>query len=151
MEKQEITDLFCGDNPGNPETKRLVALWIEEASKSVEEVAANSYMRESLLKAGQENLFIITNLARWDKTVDPEALFKFDAWLVKNEAWVSEEEGAARLRRQIILEIARSDVYLSVGDEEEAYNCLDQAIAYGGNNNILLKYLKVKLRLLQKY
>jgi hypothetical protein len=85
-------------------------------------------VREKLLNAEEENLFTIANLARWDKTVDPEALLKYDAWLVKCEAWVSELEGVARVRRQVILEIARSDVYLSVCDEEEAYNCLDQAV-----------------------
>lgn len=128
MEKQEIMDLFRGDNPGNPETKRLMSLWMEEAKRMEEGLLSESLLRESLLKAAQENLFTVANLARWDKTKDPEAVLRYDAWLVKGEAWVSEEEGAARVRRQIILEIARSDVYLSVGDEDEAYNCLDQAV-----------------------
>ena len=137
MEKQEIMDLFRGDNPGNPETKILVTLWMDEAQRSAEGLEKDSPIRESMLKAAQEGLFTVSNLARWDKTVDPEALSKFNAWLEKAEAWVSEEKGVARLRRQIILEIARSDVYLSVGDEEEAYNCLDQALAYSDSSNDL--------------
>lgn len=150
LEKKEIEDLFRGDNPGNPETKRLVSLWMDEARKSVEGVEVDSPVRESMLRAAQENLFTVANLARWDKTVDPEALLKFDAWLAKNEAWVSEEKGEAKLRRQIILEIARSDVYLSVDDEEEAYNCLDQAILYGGNNTDLAEIAQDKINAITK-
>lgn len=150
MEKKEIEDLFRGDNPGNPETKRLVTLWMDEARKSVEGVEADSPVRESMLRAAQENLFTVTNLARWDITVDPEALLKFDAWLVKNEAWVSEEKGVVRLRRQIILEIARSDIYLSVGDEQEAYNCLDQAILYSGDNVDLAETAEDKIAAITK-
>jgi hypothetical protein len=132
IEKPEIMDLFRGDNPGNPETKRLVTLWMEEARKSVEGIEDNSPARESLLKAAQENLFTVANLARWDMTKDPEAVLRYDAWLVKGEAWVSEAEGITKVRRQIILEMARSDMYLSAGDEGEAYNCLDQAVWLSG-------------------
>ncbi len=157
MEKKEIMDLFRGDNPGNPETKRLVTLWMDEARQSVEGIEADSPVRESMLRAAQENLFTVANLAKWDRAVDPEALVKYDAWQVKLNEWVTEDDAifpknpvdvqkllgvhdsreqdilfitmsAKRQRRQMLLEIARADVYLSVGDEEEAYNCLDQAI-----------------------
>jgi hypothetical protein len=145
MEKKEIMDLFRGANPENPETKRLAILWMDEARKSVDGFETGSFPRESAVEDAQKNLLIVTSLLRLDKIVDPEALLKFNAWLEKNEAWVSEEEGEARLRRQIILEIARSDVYLSVGDEEEAYNCLDQAISYSGDNDDLAKVAQDKI------
>ncbi len=150
MEKQEIMDLFRGDNPGNPETKRLVTLWMDETKRSAEGIEKDSPGRESMLKAVQEGLFTVSNLARWDRTVDPEALSRFNAWLEKAEAWVSEEDGAVRLRRQIILEIARSDVYLSVGDEEEAYNCLDQALTYGDSSNDLTMIAQEKIDAITK-
>ena len=154
MEKKEIIDLFRGDNPGQPETKRLVTLWMEEARKSVEGFEVDSTLKESMLRAAQENLFTVANLARWDKTVDPEAIAKYNAWQIKMEEWVLKgdellprqdapksdeaftvgdpeffEINIQKQRRQILFEIARADVYLSVEDADEAYNCLDQAVA----------------------
>jgi hypothetical protein len=146
MEKNEIMDLFRGTNPGNPETKRLVELWMEEARRTVEGVEVDSPVRESMLKAAQENLFTVSNLARWDTTVDPEAIAKYDGWQVKMQEWVAEgkapEGGVAPVyihdrmfRRTVLVEIERADIYLSVGDQEEAYTCLDQAVKLCENFN----------------
>ena len=143
-----------------PETKRLADLWKEEAKKSAEGLPADSPEREHILKATQEGVSMITDLARWDKNEDPRAREEYSTWKNKTDEWVKEGEKESSnpdrkkwdekvfdgvvdevdvvqeekgQRRQILLDIARADIYLSAGGVEpdfidEAFACLDQAI-----------------------
>lgn len=66
----------------------------------------------------------ILDLFHQGESKKEEALMELNKWLDNVQKW---SEADPTFRRQIVIEIARSDFYLAINDTEEALKCLDAA------------------------